>query len=411
MATSPSSSRTVISSFLQSMSEPLKVLKLINLAPAENWSFDVSVDSGFNPYISVVMPQAVHKNPIEENLVPEVWFGEPQFRPETRALTISEFGGHHLSPALTNREAILDVLSEETWLGGFAFRDSMASLRLNVLGQSWHFLPEDCTLVSREADHVQLSVGDLTVAVIPAVDTRAFEVRDAVFGSQVPQSLKEFADRIRALGIKSGCVEFGRGWLEAAPMGLVQLTSEAKKVLGDTSILDDSKLQLQSLVARVREAELQRSAAKLNLRKAEALTAAEVFIGETKIGTVPTSEYGTVALIHKIEALGAFPVEVFRTHAWTNADGVDALGDFQIDAMHALAQNIAIEYEFQFASFLAHQHPHEHVGLVVCWSCDEGQLEVTDEPWLHYIDDGLHRIPVLTISDFPELRLVKGGKK
>lgn len=411
MTTSPRSSRRAISAFLESMSEPLKVLRLINLAPAENWSIDVSVDSDLNPCISVVIPPSVTKNPIEENFVPEVWFGEPHFHPETRELRISEFGGHRLSPAWTNREAILDVLSEETWLGGFAFRDSMASLRLNVLGQSWHILPEDCTRVSRDADHVQLSVGDLTVAVIPAFDTRAFEIRDAVFGSQVPQPLKGFADRIKVLGIKSGCIEFGRGWLEAAPMGLVQLTSEAKKVVGDASILDDSRLQLKSIVARVREAELQRSAAKLNLRKEEALTAAEVFVGETKIGTVPTSEYGTVALIHKIEALEAFPVELFRTHAWTAADGVDALGDFQVDAMHAVAHNIAIEYEFQFSSFLAHQHPHEHVGLVVCWSCDAGQLEATDEPWLHYIDDGRHRIPVLTISDFPEVRLVKGGKK
>ena len=97
------------------------------------------------------------------------------------------------------------------------------------------------------------------------------------------------------------------------------------------------------------------------------------------------------------------------SRGWAGVDGVDAIGDFQIDSVHTMQHQVAIEYEFHFSSFLKHEHPHEHVGLVVCWDVDRTDLVKTDQPWLYYLDDGEHRIPVLAVKDFPKIHITKVG--
>mgnify|MGYP000255700801 CR=1 FL=1 len=407
MTTSSTSGGPAIASYLKSMSSPLHLLRIINLVPVKSWWIEVSVDRELSPKVWIQCPEQLAVDPVQENLMPEVWFGSPTFDKETRTLEIEAFADRKLGSEWSNVDKIADLLSRETWLGGYAFRESNAYLKLSVLGTDWIFTPGMCTRLGRDGEHVKLSIKGLSINVVAIPGMRTVTVRDAVYGDRTPDPLRTLVEQLRPMGVRSGLVEFGPGWLEPAPMGLVQLTTTAKEVLDQTLDLKDCQPALKDFLERARKQALQRSAAKLNLRKMEALSADQIFFGEKFVGTVPTSEYGTVALIHKLEALGAFPVAGFKTHAWAGSDGVDALGDYQIDTMHAVHHNIAIEYEFHFSSFLAHQHPHEHVGLVVCWDLDSPTLQKTHEPWLHYIDDGEHRIPVLTISDFPQLEIRK----
>jgi len=192
-------------------------------------------------------------------------------------------------------------------------------------------------------------------------------------------------------------------------MGLLQLTADAQDIVKNFDIDAHWGKELQDLNRRIRNMELEAAAARLNKRKYDVGCADRVLLGAKKIGTVPTSEAGTVALIHKIEALEGFPVEHFVSRGWAGVDGVDAIGDFQIDSMHAMEHQVAIEYEYHFSSFLKHEHPHEHVGLVVCWDVDRTDLVKTDQPWLYYLDDGKHRIPVLAVKDFPKIHIKKVG--
>ena len=393
--------------FLKTMSKPINLLKLVNLAPGSNWSFRVGVGREQMPLIEVEYPAAVSESTLIGSVVPEVWFGTPEVDADRRLLTITEFGGNNVHPAWSDAQLVEDLLRDNTWFGGLCFADSTASVKIQVLGHSSTFKPANCTYFERADRSVSLDAGPLSLRYVSFPGSRHFEVRDAVYGAQVPGVLKELAESIRSMGVKSGGVEFGLGWLKPGPMGLVQLTHEAQQVLGDQHVTESWRSKLQSVARQMREGELKVAAARLNRRKQEVRSADRVYSNDRLIGTVPTSEAGTVALVHKLEALTAFPVSEFTTYGWAGPDGVDALGDFQLDALHAVQQNVAIEYEFHFSSFLKHNHPHEHVGLVVCWDLDSKSLQNSDHPWLNYIDDGSHRIPVLSISDFPNIQIKK----
>ena len=125
----------------------------------------------------------------------------------------------------------------------------------------------------------------------------------------------------------------------------------------------------------------------------------------------PQSENDVLALYFKLEGAGALPVESCCVLEHTPARGTDAIGHFRLGAADALNKYALIEFEYNFANFLAHGHSLRHVDFVICWSVSTGApLRPKDPSWLMtYTDTVLDKtIPVLVLSRIPELE-VKGA--
>jgi hypothetical protein len=146
----------------------------------------------------------------------------------------------------------------------------------------------------------------------------------------------------------------------------------------------------------------------LNMRIDKARLGEKVLWRDAFVALEPTSEQGTVALFAKLEGMGALPFHCV-TRAWAAASGIDAIADIRVGTDTILSPEAPVEFEFLFQNFISHQHPHDHVKLVVCWRvASNDELESTGASWLRYLVSGNHRIPVAVVSEFPDITV--GGK-
>ena len=304
------SSPYAVLEYLQTMSAPVKVLKVVNLAPAARWEFEVGVNAQHIPQVEIKYPNSISPKVFESDLVPEIWFGFPRVYPEQGIVRLTDFAGKVLDPSLSDREGLRRVLSDDTWLGGQAFRDSAARVIIRVLTQTFSFAPADCQSRVQVGDEIKLMVGELSLILSAIPNSHKLVIRDAVFGYEVPSGLKVFAEQFRAVGFKAGQVEFGPGWLKMGPMGLLQLTAEAQWAIEHVDMDTEWGRELKALNQRIRKNELEAAAARLNQRKYNVSCANRVLLGAKQIGTVPTSEAGTVALIQRLRHWRVFPLSI-----------------------------------------------------------------------------------------------------
>ncbi len=108
-------------------------------------------------------------------------------------------------------------------------------------------------------------------------------------------------------------LELQGNWpISIGPLGTLEPTERLDATLNELLFRIQKDACLAEFSRSLREKELERQAAALNLRIQAAMSARSVSIRGRDLGTEPTSEQGTVALIHKLEGLGALPLAEFE---------------------------------------------------------------------------------------------------
>mgnify|MGYP001061280807 CR=1 FL=1 len=80
----------------------------------------------------------------------------------------------------------------------------------------------------------------------------------------------------------------------------------------------------------------------------------------------PTNETETLAILWKLEALGALPFKSFQTLAYSGR-GADLIVHFQEDESSDIERYTTMEAEYRFYNFKAHQHKISQFPTVICW--------------------------------------------
>ena len=112
----------------------------------------------------------------------------------------------------------------------------------------------------------------------------------------------------------------------------------------------------------------QREGAKrLRERQIRAQTADRVCYESKPVMLVPSNENEVIALVCKLESLGALPFYDFTLLEYTARVGIDALASFQMTETEVPTQYGSVELEFNYENFFDHGHPERHVNLVICW--------------------------------------------
>jgi inhibitor of KinA sporulation pathway (predicted exonuclease) len=91
----------------------------------------------------------------------------------------------------------------------------------------------------------------------------------------------------------------------------------------------------------------------------------------------------------------------------TSQSGIDVIATFQETEDSQLRIMEAVEFEYRFENYLAHEHNPKQTSLIICW-------EIRDNSKLQRVCDYYHRaevdgeiVPVFEISRFPGVRIKK----
>lgn len=95
----------------------------------------------------------------------------------------------------------------------------------------------------------------------------------------------------------------------------------------------------------------------------------------------PENEFETLALVWKLEALGALPFTQFRTLAYPGAaGGPDLLVNFQEDNASEPLRAAAVEVESRFYNYKTHGHAPAQFPKVLCWDAPSSGRKVRLAP-------------------------------
>jgi hypothetical protein len=181
----------------------------------------------------------------------------------------------------------------------------------------------------------------------------------------------------------------------------------AKRTL--TTVLESvlQSVAAERLMLRASVRKEQEQLAALENRRTALRRADVVCLGDRVIHRVPRNEMDVVCLFSKLSAMNAAPFacEVLE---YTAKRGIDALGSFRLTETVVQEENVPIEFEFLFESFLDHGHPVGQTKLIVCWEVSEPdvpELQATDLNWLMRYNCRPIPIPVVVVSRFPNIKI------
>lgn len=409
--------------------DPLAFLEIINSVPGSSWVFELRMVESMTPELRVMFPHSLPVDVALDGTFASVFDGSiltieqtgqteslsiqdlaaeqsVEFE-EISSLALHDFFSDTFPSAWLDSQTIDRWLRRRTWLGSGFFEGSLGRVKLNVVGTTSVYSPN----VSAESDKKLTASLDchgkrIRIQVLPS--SKRFDFRHAVLGQiQDAEELEPIARALKGMGLVGGRFEFGPEWsFVPGPLGTQQCFEDLTAVR--TSLIDlvGGSSTLAQIASDLHSEKHRLDTQKLNNRIFQAERASSVVFEHKVLGKVPTSEAGAVALLHKLEVLGGIPLARFETVAWAAAEGIDAIAHFQIDDNHPVRTYAAVEYEFALDNFHRHQHPHEHVAMIVCWEARDRGIEM-DSDFIGRIHGPDGEIPVLVISKFPGLSIVK----
>ena len=417
-----------LETYLYSSGDPLGVLKVINSNVGKEWTFHLRLNESTSPELVIRIPEDVALWDLLDGTIPELhWCSRIEVKTrgikaeiepcsgkvitshasdtDENEITLVDFAGKHLNPLWGDLHQIQNYLTRFTWLG--VPHKNRIHNKLN-----WKYISEVFTFESDKlptghalGECISLQVNDFAIDIYERPGVKETSVSEKTFGDFTNRSeFKPLIEALKRKGLSGALVVLSNGWkFDLGPLGVVRSLERAESTIQDFKVqIMDSEIFTSWVEKRKHRKEIG-EAARLSLRLEQAKNASQVFYKDCLIGTVPTSEAGASAILHKLEVLGGIPFPKFNTIAWASSDGIDAIADIQFGLNEPVGHLLPIEYEFKFENFLTHQHPHGHVHLVACWFRSD-LLSKTDKPWLYTYKDAKFR--VLVISEVPDLKVV-----
>jgi hypothetical protein len=438
-----------ISLYLQTRADPRAILRIVNLVrPRSDWRFAVVADAAgrtevtisrqgnqpllFEPTILLCghIPEALnadtvaihtgdsitradgivdlrHDGNVHVELPTSILPGDG-----THRVVLTGYFGSVVPHVLGNEDALDLYLRERTWFGSPTYASNSRRV-------TWSFFNRLLEFRCSDAVPKELPKGGLNAAVV--VDggsvrvftmrsMRQFFVRDADFGrlgdDEVP--LRPVRDTLRRLGVRGALIEFGVQNLHVPTVlhGVLPTRDVGTLITQAAAAIEKSE-RFRSYARGLEQLRREEAAHSLTARIETATSGRMVYYNGLPLALEPTSEQGVVGIFHILEGQHSLPFHRFDSQAWAAAEGIDVIADVRLVANEPLQKLIPVEFEFDLRNFVAHEHPIEHVRLIVCWSVSGrvAGLTQTATPWLMKYRSGDHEIPVAVASRFPGVSL------
>lgn len=132
-----------------------------------------------------------------------------------------------------------------------------------------------------------------------------------------------------------------------------------------------------------------------------------------RIHREPKNEHDTLAVLWKLEALGALPFHQFETLEH-GGRGADIIAHFSENSGSNPERFVTISAEAGFKNYKAHGNNPSQIPIVVCWNISKGRhvkLKDTDVSWKFVADVGDIGVRVFTLSKMPGVVVSQNIKK
>lgn len=443
---------------------PLRVLRLINVLPPRSWHFALTFD-GSNRTVLTIRSEpkltAVELFQLANGALQEMFAADvvilhdasasvsmripdlPDSAEDTNMLTAEAgpsqesgllaligYFGSKIPASLQSDSFVTRELTENTWFESVKFSKNHHRVSWNVLGKVQVYSPQDRLVLGTGTElvyrrNVALSdppgshLGELFLATSPRVEqNRIYHSRlgnfdPAKFTQDFWRRLNGGAERwlleIDESRLKSGVV------LDMTPAALVRAILAA---VAQRTKVESQGASFATYWSEVQRQKLIQSASALAACQEKATETSRVFFRGTELLCVPGCENEVVALLCKLEVLQGIPFNHFKLLEYTPKRGIDALADFQIEAVGAIIRFGAVELEHYFENFFDRDHPVEQVHLVICWDFRDGNPP-SDLPlqrkhnWLFSYSRNGYTFWVRVLSRIPnlEIRGEEGGEE
>lgn len=311
--------------------------------------------------------------------------------------------GTALPSALNSRAKVDTFISN---LGLDKFLDTMQSpdIRFELFNEMWRikkinfFKQSDFEFTTYANDcGYQLTLTD---------DPKAFIVLDAKteYTSELKEKLRSLFPQLLRCNVG---LEF-RFW-----DSLEKYASVDRKVISTrkSQLLTDSCKQLNEFldsstvedkVFKIKRLQNSIAVEKLDKRKESIKSQNFVILSDSQRYKVPGNEYETVILFSGLLGAKCLPFSQFEISEYSSSEGIDSICSYKIEEDDVLKKDVAVEFEYRFSNFFKHQHPHQHVELIVCWEIDvkRTELTTTEYPWLYLLTTPNNTVRIVEIQSF-----------
>jgi hypothetical protein len=416
-----------IQTYLYSSGDPLGALKVVNSCVGSEWKFHLKLSESTSPMLSIQIPSQLSIWELLDGTVPEFhWCSLIEVKKDGVKTTIEpltghalhsetvdsnqneivlhDFTGRHLNPIWGDFQQIKDYLKTFSWLGVPDKKRNHSHVKWKFISQEETFRSDVLNSQNSLGESMSLQDSDFAIDVYERPGTKDTCILEKKFGDFSNRSeFRPLIDAVKRRGLSGALIVLANGWkYDLGPLGIVRSLDRYDKNIQEFKIQILESESFNPWIEKRKQRKEIGEAARLSLRLDQAKNAPKVHYEEHLIGTVPTSEAGASAILHKLEALNGIPFPKFKTIAWASSDGIDAIADIQFDLNEPVGHLLPIEYEFKFENFLTHQHPHGHVHLVACWFRSD-LLSRSEKPWLYTYKDA--KFKVLVISEVPGLKI------
>lgn len=124
--------------------------------------------------------------------------------------------------------------------------------------------------------------------------------------------------------------------------------------------------KLEDLFLSAANTEAIRQRDELDRRRKALLHRPKIYLDGKPVALAPVNEYEVVILSQKIIELVRMYLQDYEILSYASNEGVDCIAQYRSNTNAAISESF-VEYETSSSHFLDHQHPFEHIDLVVCW--------------------------------------------
>lgn len=426
-----------ISSWKQ-LGDPLEIFKLLQFQPEylKTFSFFYDVENQTSLELSFSRPLSVDRN-FFEGFPPSIFLSESanltsadgtlllplssQLKSggnerilsaahavnNVEKISFKNIFGELLPPDISSKNKI-DAYLDRMRLKELINANDIEPLLFNYFDQSW--LISRKNFLGNGDFEFRTDDGSSGLQIILTNNPREFDVIDAKYssGKHVGALLLKLLPNLRKFGVGLVIRVWDQNESYCSTNARVISTRKQK-------LIKDAKLELEKFLnsdqvkskAQSVQRQLNTAAAeKLDERKKRIVKNEYVKLTNGARFKVPSNEYETVILFSGLIGSGLLPMHSFEILDYSSSEGIDAICSYKIDRADVLKKEIAVEFEYEFGNFFKHQHPAQHVELIICWKIDvmKKNLERTEFPWLFKFKDKNSDRLVVEISSFDLVR-------
>ena len=437
-----------------SLSEPLDVLRILNIGVNNNWNIKVEFDEKNRNIVRILSNPPLEKNKIIRALdgrIPAL-YGSSGIRVKLKNDCYSNYSitddtknnnrevyfefnlegkvmdedisiiDHPSIPLLQKQHELKQWIHDNTWFGSLKFLDKNFSCNFSIFGQN-------IIIYTRKSSDIETRIpifferfnlydkekfiGEIFVKIQATGSNRIIRHSQyGIFNIDHINKLfwnnfsKDFNGSIE-IEIDVPAIEW---YTNFGPFDKNVIFKISTNILNKKESIFESDNYYRYL-KDVEYYNKSKAAAAITRRQDNIEKTPKVHIDGKVFMVKPSCENELVGLYMKMEASKKLPFDC-SVLEYTSKSGIDALANFRLAEIGYYEKYAPIEFEFKLENYFDHGHPLEQTALIICWEKSDEFTQETGynieqiSDWLYFVHTPGKKIPVVILKNYKKIKII-----